>query len=146
MERTLFEMKVFIPKYETVLNAVKLLDQALVSFPGNQETKAIRRSLVNSGTNVTPEQIIREFVLMSDGARAALNLNGSPRAYIGWYDWQEDLRKFSKIYPLIKFRLIGTTSFSESWCAYVVNGYMQIESIETAIPEFDTERLVPIFE
>ena len=59
-----------------------------------------------------------------------------------WYDWAEDMKEYSKLFPNILFTLNGEGEESgDFWAAYIKNGKMQEERAEIQIAPFDKSKL-----
>ena len=59
-----------------------------------------------------------------------------------WYEWEEDMRKFSARYPEWTFILEGDGEESDDrWRAYFKNGKAYTDTMEFLFPEFDESKL-----
>jgi hypothetical protein len=59
-----------------------------------------------------------------------------------WYEWEQDMLKFSALWPGVLFHVHGEGEESgDIWDAYFLNGKRQICKAEVKIPPFDPSKL-----
>lgn len=64
---------------------------------------------------------------------------------IKWYDYEEDMRKYSKQHPETLFKLIGEgEETGDLWHAYFKNGKMQMCKAVISFPPYDENQLTAI--
>jgi hypothetical protein len=60
-----------------------------------------------------------------------------------WYDWERDMRMFSKRHPKILFILKGFGDEpGDVWIAYIQNGKAQVEDECIEYPKLDKKKLI----
>ena len=88
-------------------------------------------------------EVIEQLRLECNQAAYALAADGSTQDAARWYDFEADLREFSKQYPQLLFTLHGEgADSSDIWALYVVNGRAHKAKAEIMIPPFDPGKLV----
>lgn len=61
---------------------------------------------------------------------------------VKWYDWEKDMRKYSKKHPETVFELIGEGEDNDDlWKAYFKNGKMQFCKAKITYDEFNENEL-----
>jgi hypothetical protein len=59
-----------------------------------------------------------------------------------WYEWREDMTKYSKLHPDVLFTVSGEGEESgDIWKAYIKNGQIQEETAKIQIAAFDPDKL-----
>jgi hypothetical protein len=59
-----------------------------------------------------------------------------------WYDWEDDMRRYSLLHPDVLFTISGEgEETGDIWKAYIKNGKVQEEVAEVQIAAFDPEKL-----
>lgn len=83
----------------------------------------------SGATDAAQEEAIRQFVRTSDGARYCLGEDAKSHADSGkWYNWKNDLKKWSLEFPHIRFQMNGEGAESgDIWVAYAKGGAIQYE-------------------
>ena len=62
---------------------------------------------------------------------------------VKWYDWQENMKAFSKVYPTVLFTLKGEGEESgDIWIAYFLGGKMQYSKAKIVFEGFDKKKLI----
>lgn len=91
---------------------------------------------------ITPEMIIEEFVTTHEYASYALTKTGGTSESCKWYDYNEELAKFSKKYPNWLFILSGEgEEAGDIWKNYYLNGKVQQAVAKITFDEFDEKKL-----
>jgi hypothetical protein len=86
--------------------------------------------------------LIQEFRQVSTGAEYALDMGGGSKTETKWYNWEEDLRKFSAKFPNVLFLLEGEGEENgDLWKAYFKGGKMQLCKAEVTYPKYDENEL-----
>ena len=89
------------------------------------------------------EELIAGFRKACDGAEFALTEHGNSYEATKWYSHDEDLRKFSRMYPDVVFKLTGEGEESgDQWCLYVKNGRSQMCQAKITYDDYDEQKLV----
>ncbi len=62
-----------------------------------------------------------------------------------WYEHEEEVAQFSKIYPDVLFELSGEGEKSgDIWKKYFLNGRMQLCNVKMTFDSFDESKLKPV--
>ncbi len=98
--------------------------------------------LALDGTEHTTDSIIENLRNINKSAAIAIQEDGSTSENCKWYEHEDDLRKFSKMYPNWLFQLDGGGEESgDVWRKYFVNGEMQNANAKTVYEDFDRAKL-----
>lgn len=75
------------------------------------------------------DEAIRQLVRTSDGAQYCLEEDAKSSASSGkWYEWEDDLKKWSLEFPHVRFQMNGEGEESgDIWVAYAKAGRVQQE-------------------
>lgn len=88
------------------------------------------------------EDVLSQLRTEFSEANYALTEIGDCSELAKWYEHEEDLRKFSKRFPLYLFVLSGQGEISaDVWKKYFVNGKVQITKSKFQIEPFDKQKL-----
>jgi hypothetical protein len=100
-------------------------------------------SIVDGNDDVADEEIISKLVENEESnACAALNKDGSWADSAKWYNHEDDLREFSKLFPDKLFLLEGEGEESgDLWKKYFKNGKMQEVRARIVYDDFDPAKL-----
>lgn len=110
---------------------------------GYYTTYELKWNVDNSKTdwNVISDEIARrqnedrDFFYGVDSA-------GDPSETCKWYEHEEELKKFSKLYPDVLFELSGEGEDpGDIWKKYFKNGKMQVCMAELKFPSFDESKM-----
>lgn len=72
------------------------------------------------------EDILREIIDNDPDTFYGLDIDGSPMDSVKWYSHEEDMRRISKEYPDLVFKLSGEgEEAGDLWIEYHKNGKMQ---------------------
>jgi|WetSurMetagenome_2_1015567.scaffolds.fasta_scaffold767129_1 hypothetical protein len=89
------------------------------------------------------EELIGAFRKICDGAEFGLTEHGNTAESIKWYDHEDDLCKFSRMYPEVVFKLSGEGEESgDQWVLYVKNGKSQRCKAKITYEDYDEQKLV----
>lgn len=137
---THFSLEVMLDESEIVTRETTILEMLKNAQSDTERLNLIRDAAQIRGT--TQEDIIAN--LRDDNAEAeyALDTDGSSAQEAKWYNWEEDIRYFSKKYPTALFTLSGKgEDAGDIWKAYFINGKAQIAKARIVIDEFDPKKL-----
>jgi len=88
------------------------------------------------------EDVISDLRSSNEGAKYALEEDGSTAEECKWYDHQEDMRAFSRKYPETVFVLKGEgEEAGDLWLRYFYNGKMQDAPANITYDAFDPKKL-----
>lgn len=87
------------------------------------------------------ESIIAELVNLNENAENALDTNGYPKYDIKWYDFEDDLKEFSKIYPHIVFTLTREVETGDVQMFYFKDGKSQNANVKHVWDDYDESKL-----
>lgn len=100
---------------------------------------------VSKSTKTTWDEISKEIALRQKANQDffyGVDENGGSTDTCKWYDHEEDVSTFSKIYPDVIFELSGEGKESgDIWKKYFKNGKIQICNAKIIFDEFDESKL-----
>lgn len=100
---------------------------------------------VSKSTKTTWDEISEEIALRQKADRDffyGVDENGDSMDACKWYEHEEDVSTFSKIYPDVIFELSGEGEESgDIWKKYFKNGKIQICIAKIVFDEFDESKL-----
>lgn len=97
---------------------------------------------VTKGPEVDNLVIIKQLRKFSEGARWALDNDGYGSDSTKWYEYDTELKDFSKLYPDYLFTLHGDGEESEDlWKAYYMGGKSFITYVELVYEDFHESKL-----
>lgn len=86
--------------------------------------------------------IIYEVRAKYENARYAFDENGEQYATCKWYDHEDDMKAFSRLYPDVLFTLNGIgEDYPDIWVKYFKNGKMQFVKAKIVLDPFDESKL-----
>lgn len=86
--------------------------------------------------------IIDDLRRTCEDAEYALDANGNQSELSKWYENEQDLREFSKLYPEHLFTLSGEgEEAGDVWKKYFKDGKCQVAKAVIAIAEFNPKKL-----
>ncbi|MGG3890206.1 hypothetical protein [Metabacillus fastidiosus] len=86
--------------------------------------------------------ILEEIVENDPDTFYGIDTNEEPLDSVKWYSHQEDMRKISKQYPDLVFKLSGNGEESgDMWIEYYKNGLMQNCHAKITFDEYDESKL-----
>jgi len=87
-------------------------------------------------------QIIEMLRSKYENAKFSLDENGNTRESYTWYNYQDDLKEFSKNFPTMIFKLNGEGEENgDIWEAYFKNGKMQLCEARITFDKYDESKL-----
>lgn len=87
-------------------------------------------------------KLLKIFCNFSEYAAYALDEFGDTAENCKWYEYKEDLTKFSKKYPDVLFELEGKGEENDDmWILYVKDGKFQKEMAKIVFEAFDSKKL-----
>ena len=96
----------------------------------------------NSAVHPEAAAIIAKLRETNEYANSALNEDGITEMDAKWYDYTDELREFSKLYPDAILVLYGDGENSDDfWCSYFRNGKVQCTPGRIEFDEFDETEL-----
>ncbi len=96
----------------------------------------------NLGAHPDDMAIIAKLRETNEMAAYALDETGYSHNDAKWYDHEEQLREFSRLYPDALFVLYGDGEGSDDfWYEYFKNGKMQSAPVRLEYDEFDESKL-----
>jgi len=96
----------------------------------------------NSALHPESTAIIAKLRDANENANYALNEDGTTEMDAKWYDYTDELREFSKLYPDALLVLYGDGENSDDfWYSYFRNGQMQCTPGRIEFDEFDEKKL-----
>ena len=88
------------------------------------------------------QTIIGKLRLMYDSAEYTLDESGDCRQEGNWFDWENDLKEFSKQYPKVLFILYGEGEDNiDIWKAHIQNGKCKKVSALISFPVINPDDL-----
>jgi hypothetical protein len=89
------------------------------------------------------DNLINELRSESEGAKYAIDEDGDTNEECKWYDYTDDLIKFSKKHPDAIFCLSGEGEESrDMWNTYFKDGHKQVCKARIVYDEFDKAKLL----
>lgn len=137
---TYYSLEVILDESEIVTRETTILEMLKNAQSDTERLNLIRDAAQIRGN--TPEDTIADLRDTNEEAKYALDNDGSSTQETKWYDWEKDMREFSKKYPTALFTLSGKgEEAGDIWKAYFINGKAQIAKARIVIDEFDPKKL-----
>lgn len=95
-------------------------------------------SLSHNNPEISDKDIADEINVITDYRMFDSSLEATAK----WYNWKNDMKRLSKLYPTTVFALCGNGEDDDDiWKAYFKNGKMQLERTIIAFNPFDESKL-----
>ena len=86
--------------------------------------------------------LVDHLKTFSDGAYHAMDMYGNTVGGLKWYEYLDDMIKFSKLYPDLIFEMYGNgEETGDIWVHYFKDGKSYRDSPEIVFPKYDETKL-----